>query len=107
MGSGDQSGKKTCDPKGCEGAGRLMKPFWGETIAIEIHPGKSIHLRIKEPWAEIEVAAPKVTSRPFLVAFDMDDRLSFDDETHRINSSWYFTLNDHPNSKSSIRTQSR
>jgi hypothetical protein len=48
MGGGDEGGKKACDPGGGQREGRLMKPFRGETRAIEVHPGKPIHLGIKK-----------------------------------------------------------
>jgi hypothetical protein len=48
MGGGNEGGKKPCNPRGSQGQDGMMKPFRVKTRAIEVHPGKSIHLGIKK-----------------------------------------------------------
>jgi hypothetical protein len=48
MGGGNQGGKKTGDPSRSQSESCLMKPFRGKTRAIEVYPGKPIHLGIKK-----------------------------------------------------------
>jgi hypothetical protein len=64
MGGGDKGGKKACDPSGGQRQNGLMKPFGGETRAIEVHPCEPIHLGIKKTWAGVEVCLAKMKLSP-------------------------------------------
>jgi len=95
MGGGDEGGKKTCDPSGSQRQNGLMKPFWDKTRAIEVHPGKPIHLGIKKTWASVEVCPAKIKARSFLIRVNLDDLSMLNDDVYRRLCPRNFPLNDH------------
>jgi hypothetical protein len=95
MGGGDEGGKKTCDPSGNQGQNGVMKPFRGETRAIEVHPGKPIHLGIKKAWASVEVCPAKIAARSLWIRTCLDDLSALNDDVYDRLCSWNFPSNDH------------
>ena len=79
-----------------------MKPFRGKTRAVEVHPGKPIHLGIKKTWASVEVCPAKIKARSFLIRVYPDDFPMLNDDVYDRLCPWNFPLNDHLNFESSI-----
>jgi hypothetical protein len=124
MGGGNEGGKKACDPSGGQSQNGVMKPFGVKTRAVEVHPGKPIHLGIKKTWTSVEVCAAKMklpghrprlpgkvvslhivpfnpaghvpaTVRFFLTWTNVDDSSMLNNDVYWRLCSWNFPSNDH------------
>jgi hypothetical protein len=95
MGGGNEGGKKTCDPSGSQSQNGVMKLFRGKTRAVEVRPGKPIHLGIKESRTSVEVCPAKITGRSLLIRVHSGDLSMLNDDVHDGFCSGNFPSNNH------------
>ena len=72
-----------------------MKPIPCQTLSIEIDPSIAVHLRVKEPLANIEIRASAIRRCPAIGRLNCCDDTPLDGDVHNQTGPRYVSLDNH------------